>query len=84
LSGWVMSSALGVPTVYLGIWQLPDLIAKNKPLGEALKVAHYILNKTLLVAVALHVLMALKHHFVDRDQVLHSMLPFVRGHWRTP
>ena len=84
LSGWVMSSALGVPTVYLGIWQLPDLVAKSKPLGEVLKVVHYILNKTLLVAVALHVLAALKHHFVDRDQVLHSMLPFVRARWRTP
>ena len=84
LSGWVMSSALGFPTVYLGIWQLPDLVAKNKPLGEALKTVHYILNKTLLVAVALHAVAALKHHFIDRDQVLRSMLPLVRARWRTP
>jgi cytochrome b561 len=84
LSGWVMSSALGFSTVYLGIWQLPDLVAKNKPLGEALKTVHYILNKTLLVAVGLHAVAALKHHFLDRDQVLRSMLPFVRVRWRTP
>jgi cytochrome b561 len=84
LSGWLMSSALGFPTVYLGIWQLPDLVAKNKPLGEALKIVHYILNKTLLVAVGLHVAAALKHHFVDRNQVLRTMLPFVRVPWRIP
>lgn len=84
LSGWLMSSALGFPTVYLGIWQLPDLVAKNKPLGEALKIVHYTLNKTLLVAVGLHVAAALKHHFVDRDQVLRAMLPFVSARSRAP
>ncbi len=78
VSGWVMSSALGLPTVYLGLWQLPDLVAKNKELGETLKVVHWILNKTLLAAVCLHAAAALKHHFVDRDDVLRRMLPFVK------
>jgi galactonate dehydratase len=27
---------------------------------------------------ALHVLAALKHHFVDRDNVLHRMIPLIR------
>lgn len=78
VSGWVMSSALGLPTVYLGLWQLPDLVAKNKELGETLKILHWILNKTLLAAVCLHAAAALKHHFVDRDDVLRRMLPFVK------
>jgi cytochrome b561 len=30
---------------------------------------------TLLACVVLHVLAALKHHFVDRDGVLKRMLP---------
>ena len=73
-----MSSALGVQTVYLGVLPLPDLLAKDKALGEQLKLVHESLNWTLAVLVAVHVAAALRHHFVDRDDVLHRMLPFVR------
>ena len=75
LSGWLHSSATGVPTVYLGLWQLPDVVAKDKALAAALKLAHQTLNFTLLALVVLHVAAALKHHFVDRDRVLARMLP---------
>jgi cytochrome b561 len=78
LSGWLMSSALGVKTVYFGVLPLPDLLAKNKELGEQLKLVHEALNWTLAVVVAIHVAAALRHHFVDRDDVLQRMLPFVR------
>jgi cytochrome b561 len=74
VSGWIMSSASGVPVVYFGVWQLPDLVAKDKALADALKLVHYGLNKTLLMLVVLHVAAALKHHFVDRDSVLRRML----------
>jgi cytochrome b561 len=36
LSGWLMSSAKGFQTVYLGVLPLPDLLAKDKGLGDAL------------------------------------------------
>ena len=78
LSGWLMSSALGVKTVYFGALPLPDLLAKDKALGDQLKLVHQGLNLTLAVVVAIHVAAALRHHFVDRDDVLHRMLPFVR------
>jgi cytochrome b561 len=78
VSGWVMSSAGGFPVVYLGIWQLPDLVAKNKPLFETMKEVHELLAYGLLGVVALHTLAALKHHFIDRDSVLVRMLPFLR------
>jgi cytochrome b561 len=76
LSGWLYSSAVGVPTVYLGLWQLPDLVGKDKALAEALKLAHKALNFTLLALVVVHVAAALKHHFVDRDGLLARMLPW--------
>jgi cytochrome b561 len=78
LSGWLMSSALGVQVVYFGVLPLPDLVEKDKALGEQLKLAHLALNVTLLTLVVLHVAAALKHHFLDRDEVLHRMLPAVR------
>ena len=78
LSGWLMSSALGVQTVYLGVLPLPDLLGKDKALGEQLKLVHETLNWTLAVLVAVHIAAALRHHFVDRDDVLHRMVPFIR------
>jgi len=77
LSGWLYSSATGVPTVYLGWVQLPDLVGRDKALAEFLKQAHIVLNTTLLAVVVIHVAAALKHHFVDHDEVLARMLPFM-------
>ncbi len=78
VSGWLMSSASGFPVVYFGVLPLPDLVAKDKALADALKLVHYALNKTLLVLVVLHVAAALKHHILDRDDVLVRMLPFLK------
>ncbi|MEC5387812.1 cytochrome b [Uliginosibacterium sp. H3] len=77
LSGWLMSSAKGVPTVYLGLWQLPDLVGRNAVLGRSLQTLHVTLNFTMAVIVIGHVAAALKHHFVDHDGVLARMLPCV-------
>jgi cytochrome b561 len=78
LSGWLMSSALGFQTVYFGVLPIPDLLAKNKPLGEQLEIVHMILNYAMAALVAMHVAAGLKHHFVDRDDVLTRMLPMLR------
>jgi cytochrome b561 len=78
LSGWLMSSAKGFQTVLFGMLPLPDLLAKNPPLGAALEVTHKALNKILLGVVLLHVAAALKHHVVDRDAVLARMTPGLR------
>jgi cytochrome b561 len=78
LSGWLFSSALGVPTVYLGLVQLPDLLQKDKALAQTLRQVHATLNWTLLAAISLHALAALKHQFIDRDTVLARMLPHLK------
>jgi cytochrome b561 len=78
ISGWVYSSATGVQVVYLGLIPLPDLVEKDRALGNALKVVHVTLNFVLFSLVGLHIAAALKHHFVDRDPVLTRMLPGVR------
>jgi cytochrome b561 len=75
LTGWIYSSATGVPTVYLGLVQLPDLVGRDKPLAEVLKLVHVSLNYTMLALVILHALAALKHHFIDRDGLLQRMRP---------
>lgn len=73
LSGWLMSSAKGFQTVWFGVLPLPDLVAKDEPLGEAFEAAHKLLNLSMATLVLAHVAAALKHHFIDRDDVLRRM-----------
>lgn len=80
LTGWLASSAQGVPVVWLGMWQLPDLLGKNQELGGFLQETHKVLNYLLLVVVIGHVGAALQHHFIKKDTVLARMLPFLGRH----
>lgn len=76
LTGWLMSSAKGFQTVWFGVLPLPDLLAKDEALGNLLQATHKYLNYTMLAVVIGHVAVALKHRFVDRDEVLQRMLPW--------
>ena len=82
LSGWIYSSAAGVPTVPFGIaaLQLPDLVARDRDLAVSLKFLHLTLNYSLAAMVALHVAAALKHQIFDRDGIMWRMLPGRRRH----
>ena len=75
LTGWLFSSASGFQTVYLGAFPIPDLLSKDKALADALKLAHKSINYTMAGVIVFHVAAALKHHFVDQDDVLRRMLP---------
>jgi cytochrome b561 len=78
VSGYLYSSATGVQVVWMGLVPLPDLVPKDKALGDALRIVHVTLNSLLVVVLLIHVAAALRHHFVDRDAVLARMLPFVK------
>ena len=75
LSGWLLSSAKGVQTVWFGVLPLPDLLDKDKELGHLLHEVHEALNFVLLFLLAGHVAAALKHHWIDKDDILKRMLP---------
>jgi len=76
LAGWTMSSARGFPVSWFGLFTLPDLVPKNKALYEMLVTTHGVLAWTLGAVASVHLLAALKHHFVLKDDVLRRMLPF--------
>jgi cytochrome b561 len=78
LTGWMMSSARGFPVSWFGLFQLPDLVPKNKTLYDAMLETHEALQWVLYAIVAMHVLAALKHHFMLKDNVLRRMLPFTK------
>lgn len=73
LSGWAYSSASGYSVVYLGQISLPDWVPKDKALAARMKDIHELLTTALLLVVAVHVLAALKHHFIDHDGLLRRM-----------
>lgn len=77
VTGWLMSSAKGFQTVWFGVLPLPDLVGKNKELGELLLEVHETLNYIMLGLVAAHVGAAIKHHVIERDDILTRMVPFL-------
>ena len=78
ITGWLFSSAAGFPVVYLGVLPLPDLVSKNRELADVLRAAHKWINYTMAALIVLHAAAAIKHHLLDRDDVLARMLPFLR------
>jgi cytochrome b561 len=75
LSGWFMSSAAGRSVSVFGLFALPDFVQPDKTLAQLLRETHETLADILIAAICLHVLGALKHHFLDRDATLRRMLP---------
>jgi cytochrome b561 len=79
VTGWLFSSASGYRVVYLGLLPLPNLVPKNKLLGDALIDIHSALAWLMLYVLLLHAAAAIKHHFFDRDDTLRRMLRWRAG-----
>lgn len=71
LTGLVMAIASKYGVKWFGIDFISGL--DNKPLREAFKEAHQIIGLVLLLIVVLHILGALKHKFIDKDETLSRM-----------
>ena len=78
LVGWlrVSSSPIPIPVDLFGFGAAPSIAAMNPEFSEAAAQAHAALAFILALAVALHVAAALKHRFIDRDEVLDRMSPW--------
>ncbi len=76
MSGLVMSAASNYPVSYFGLFTIPNVVAPDETLKEIMKERHEMLFDILVVVAVVHVVAALKHHFVDRDDVLRRMLPW--------
>ena len=72
--GWWLSSTSGFPLKYLGLILLPDLAEKNQTIAELIAPIHSATAWILIGLVALHVTAALKHHWLDHDDVLRRMI----------
>ena len=73
LSGWLMSSAKGFQTVWFGVLPIPDLLSRDKELGNLLQQVHEGLNVALMLTLSGHVAAALWHHVILKDDTLKRM-----------
>ena len=76
LTGWMMSSAKNYPVSWFKLFQFPDLVAPAEQTFHQMQDLHHLLFKVLVGVALLHAAGALKHHFIDRNDVLKRMLPF--------
>ena len=90
LSGWAMTSASPlihvfpitlykvIPWPAIGpLTTLPH--AQMKQAHDLFQATHGLLAKLAYALIVLHVLAALRHQFIKRDEVVSRMIPFVRG-----
>jgi cytochrome b561 len=73
--GWIAANARGFGVSFFGLFALPTLLASDRALGGLLGTIHQWTSYALLGIVGLHVLAALYHHFLLRDETLRRMLP---------
>jgi len=74
LAGWIGSVAGGRPP-HIGDINLWLPIEQNKALAEAAFNVHNTTAIIIIVLVSLHILAALYHHFIKRDDILRRMMP---------
>lgn len=85
ITGWLVASAspLGLPTRVFDLFTLPHAPVNGDVWETASGSLHWVGGWALLGLASLHIAAALKHHFIDRDDVLKAMLPagprFVSG-----
>lgn len=78
LVGWAASSAAGREIIWFGLFEWPLLpIGGGRDMARELMDVHETAATLLIALVVLHILGALKHHVIDRDNVLHRMIPLI-------
>jgi cytochrome b561 len=75
MTGWLMSSAAGIPVSLFGLFTLPDFLPRDEQLFQRLIDVHKWLAYVLVLVIVVHVGAALRHHFVFKDDTLRKMLP---------
>jgi cytochrome b561 len=77
ISGWLYNSAAGFPLKYFGLFKLPKLSAYDPQLKELAGNAHETFFYILALLMLVHAGAALKHHYIDKDNTLTRMLPWL-------
>ena len=75
-SGYLISTADGSSIDVFSLFEVPAIISNIEGQEDIAGDVHFVLAIILVAIAALHMLAALKHHFIDRDATLRRMLGF--------
>ena len=73
LSGYFIVTAIGDALAVFSWFEIPAILT-TKNMEDIAGEVHYLLAYLLMVIVFVHILAALKHHFINRDNILNRML----------
>jgi len=74
ITGWIITSAAGLPVSFFSWFVFPDLVSPNPNLMHLFQQIHKWLGYGLIATIVLHTSAALKHHFINKDDILRRML----------
>lgn len=74
ITGWLVTSSAGLPASFFGLFTLPNLVAASQENLLFYSDIHKWLGYGLIATIILHTLAALKHHFINKDDILRRML----------
>ncbi len=75
VTGWGISGSSGNNADFIGLFPLPDIFPKSKPMTILYAQTHTVFGWMLFVMIVGHIFMAFKHQFIDRDNLILRMLP---------
>ncbi len=70
ITGWLLTSAAGLPPSFFGLFVLPVLVSQNDQLMKLFQEIHSYLGYGLIALICMHVSAALKHYFINKDDIL--------------
>ena len=74
ISGYLISTADGKPISVFGWFDVPATLADAGAQADFAGALHFWLAWSVVVLSVMHGFMALKHHFIDKDDTLKRML----------
>tara|TARA_R110000868_G_scaffold179832_1_gene420283 strand:+ start:716 stop:1249 length:534 start_codon:yes stop_codon:yes gene_type:complete len=74
ITGWLLTSAAGLPASFFGLFVLPSLISPSDEWLLLFQAIHKWVGYGLIATIILHASAALKHHFINKDDILKRMI----------
>jgi len=74
ISGLLMSMFHGYGVNVYGLFEIPSLVSKNKTVGGLFGRIHGVGAYLISAIVVIHILAAIRHHFIKKDDTLKRML----------
>jgi len=72
--GWIGVSAYRAPLPFFGLFEIPPIVAQNRPLAESAFGWHGLVGKIIIGLITVHIAAALFHGLVKKDGLLRRMI----------